>query len=267
MGASGTPILKSQAVTSVGQTMSFGQAVQGVVLKNLGPDTAFFAFGIVAPTATLGNGRYGLKVGESIAIPNVSEMSVSFATAAGKTATIQCAGVPVGSIDFEKDTTHAVISLTALGVNAITAGVTKIAGPVSANIPLNAYDEIAWDRANAALADFMSIAQGATNVSCNMLVDIEVELDGSTVYTRVFRFRMNVTGSSGGSGSAGVSIAQQQAKENTVAALKAIGGTITNFQARILLTKTAGTGTPTGAVAFANAQMILLKGVLGATYS
>jgi len=70
-----------------------------VLLLNLGPNTAYFADGIVAPTPSVGNGRYGLQSGEILALPSVNIKNLSFCCAAVETASIQAMGMPNGALD------------------------------------------------------------------------------------------------------------------------------------------------------------------------
>jgi hypothetical protein len=89
------PIMKTVSVTSAGQTVDLGAICGQVDMRNIGPNTAFFATGSTPPTASVGAARYGILMNEPLpTILNAQIQFLSFKCAAGETATVEIVAIP-----------------------------------------------------------------------------------------------------------------------------------------------------------------------------
>ena len=269
MGAVGTPIMKTVAVTATGVVMDFGQQVSAVTIRNDGPSTVYFAEGTTFPTPTRGDGRYALEPGEFINLADLSAYKLAFICAVAGTATVQSVAVPGCYVQLSTSGgIFNLIDLSSFSTIAVTTVAPVVSGPKVFAIPLASYGGLDLSSLlNNVLADIMSVSQGTSAADVGNLVTlIEAELDNSGVYYEVFKLYLAVTGT-GGSGGGTKGADYQVRKTRDVADLKLLGSTITRIRATSTLTKTGGTGTMTAAVNFTNIALSIYSGVKGANYA
>jgi hypothetical protein len=265
MGASGTPIFKTVAADDVGVTLDFGQQVKSFALRNDGPSVVYFTEGAIAPSASRGNGRFGLNVDESISLPKLGIQKLSFICATGQTASVQAIGAPDGAIALSPVPVSAgaynLIDLSSMGIVATPT----VAGPVVMSIPMSSYSDydLSFLLKNVQ-TDHMSVGQGDVSDVGFLQVLIEAELDSSGVFREIMRFQLSIGG--GGSGAGGVGASFKNKKTKNLSDLKALGTTITKMRATCTVTQSAGSGVMSGAVDFTNFALVIFSGTQGPNY-
>jgi hypothetical protein len=269
----GTVELLTKAVTDAGQTLTFTQGMSAVLLQNLGPNTAYFADGSVAPTPSVGNGRYGLQINEILSLPGVNIKNLSFCCSAGQTASIQAVGMPSGVLDGQAPATAAseyiTVDLNSLGIEPLSDGDYILMGPLAVAVPLAPYSDVVFDDGTPIITNAMlSLMQGDVNNTgfCRAVVQVVLD-DPLNTEVSLFDLCMNVNGSGGSSGGSSVGMTYQMDRLAGMADLKAVAGATNIVAAQVrawlFMTSYSG-GTVVGAVSMIDKMLKFEANTAGA---
>jgi hypothetical protein len=261
----GTVELLTKAVTSAGQTLAFTQSMSAVLLQNIGPNTAYFADGTTAPTASVGNGRYGLQMGEILALVGVNVQNLSFKCATGQTASVQAIGMPSGVLDGQAAAavatpeTYLEVVMDLMGVEPLTAGDDLTMGPIAILVPLAPYSDVVFDDSQVAPTNaVLALSQADTDNTGYVKATIQVILDDPlNTVVDLFDLILTVAGTGGGTAGAGVGIDSRINRLAGMTELKAVAGAtnVVAVQCRAQLIISAGTGVATGAISMVDKSL------------